>query len=80
VFEDGERVDKIVDISTPPIGYHDLGIDFSFGPYTMSSFKMNISLLFDNVLNNRYRNYQNRLRFYSDEVGRNIMLQIKIQH
>lgn len=80
VFEGGKRVDKIVDISTPPIGYHDLGVNFKFGPYKMKSYKMNVSLIFDNVLNNRYRNYLNRLRFYSDEVGRNVMLQIKIQH
>ena len=80
VFENGERVDKIVDVSTPPNGYHDLGVNFSFGPYKMSSFKMNVSLVIDNVLNNKYRNYLNRLRFYSDELGRNVMLQIKIQH
>jgi len=80
VFENSERVDKIVDVSTPPNGYHDLGVNFSFGPYKMRSLKMNVSLVIDNVLNNKYRNYLNRLRFYSDELGRNIMLQIKIQH
>ena len=80
IFENGQRVDKIVDVSTPPKGYNNLGVNFSFGPYKMSSFKMNVSLAFDNVLNNKYRNYLNRLRFYSDELGRNVLLQIKINH
>lgn len=80
IFENGSRVDKIVDISTPPPGYHDLGLDLNWGPYNLSNMKLNISLSFDNILNTSYRDYLNRLRFYADEMGRNIMLQIKIQH
>jgi iron complex outermembrane receptor protein len=80
VFEDGKKVDKIVDISTPPSGYHNLGIDLNWGSYALFSSKVDIALTFDNILNTRYRDYLNRLRFYSHEVGRNIMLQVKITH
>lgn len=80
VFEDGKKIDKIVDISTPPGGYHHLGVDLNWGTYALFSSKVNVSLTFDNILNTRYRDYLNRLRFYSDEVGRNVMLQIKITH
>lgn len=62
------------------LGYHDLGLDLNWGPYNLSNMKLNISLSFDNILNTSYRDYLNRLRFYADEMGRNIMLQIKIQH
>ena len=80
VIENGKRVTKLVDISTPPKGYHLLGLEFHWGPYTFFSDKINVSLIFDNLLDASYRNYLNRLRFYGDEMGRNIMLQIKISH
>ena len=78
--EYGIRVDKIVDISTPPNGYHLLGMEFHWGAYPFFSDKISISLIFDNLLDKSYRNYLNRLRFYADEMGRNVMLQIKINH
>lgn len=79
-LENGKKVDKVVDISTPPDGYMDLGLDLNWGPYQLFSININISLSFDNILNTRYRNYLNRLRFYSDDKGRNVMLQLKIKH
>lgn len=80
VIEDGKIVTKTVDISTPPNGYHDLGLELNWGPYPLRSSNVSISLSFDNVLDASYRNYLNRLRFYSDEIGRNISLQIKLYH
>ena len=79
-IEYGKRVDKIVDISVPPNGYHLLGMEFHWGAYPFLSDKISISLIFDNLLDTSYRNYLNRLRFYADEMGRNVMLQIKIHH
>ncbi|OUW34558.1 MAG: hypothetical protein CBD39_03635 [Flavobacteriaceae bacterium TMED179] len=80
VVENGNRVTKLVDISSPPKGYNLLGLEFHFGPYPLFSNKISLSLIFENLLNTSYRDYLNRLRFYADEMGRNIMLQIKIQH
>ena len=80
IIENGSKVEKLVDISTPPNGYHDLGIDLNWGPYKLFSNKISFSLTFDNILNANYRNYLNRMRFYNDELGRNIMIQIKINH
>ncbi len=31
-----------------------------------------------NIFNARYRDYQNRFRYFTDEVGRNILLRAKI--
>ncbi len=80
VIENGEKVYKQVDISTPPDGYHNLGLDLNWGPYTINESNINIALSFENLLDISYRDYMNRLRFYADEVGRNVMLQIKISH
>ena len=80
VVENGQIVTKTVDISTPPNGYHDLGLELNWGPYPLRSSKVSVSLILDNVLDASYRNYLNRLRFYSDEIGRNISLQIKLYH
>ena len=80
VIENGNRVTKLVDISSPPKGYNITGLEFNLGPYPLFSNKISLSLIFDNILDTSFRNYLNRLRFYADEMGRNIMLQIKIQH
>ena len=78
--EHGKRVDKLVDISSPPNAYHLFSMEFHWGPYPFFSDKISVSLIFDNIFNASYRNYLNRLRFYADEMGRNMMLQIKIRH
>ena len=78
--EHGKRVDKLVDISSPPNAYHLFSMKFHWGPYPFFSDKISVSLIFDNIFNASYRNYLNRLRFYADEMGRNMMLQIKIRH
>ena len=80
VIENGQIVTKMVDISTPPNGYHDLGLELNWGPYHLRSSTISMSLIFDNLIDASYRNYLNRLRFYSDEIGRNISLQIKIKY
>lgn len=67
---------QTVDISTPPPSYH------------LLNFKANVSLLrgldigvyVNNMLNTSYRNYLNRLRYYADDVGRNITLQLKYNY
>jgi iron complex outermembrane receptor protein len=80
VIENGKKIDKIVDISTPPDGYNLFNLNFNWGPYNLVSSNIYFSLSIDNVMNKAYRNYLNRLRFYSDEVGRNILFQIKIKY
>ena len=80
VIESGKKIDKIVDISTPPDGYNLFNLNFNWGPYKFVSSNIYFGLSIDNVMNKAYRNYLNRLRFYSDEVGRNVLFQIKIKH
>ncbi|WP_340169172.1 TonB-dependent receptor [Lacinutrix sp.] len=68
-----------VDLSPPP-AYHLMHIQ---GELTLPVFKqsnLNIRLSVDNVFNTKYRNYLNRLRFFADEMGRNIKLQLQLNY
>ena len=80
IVEDGQYVTKTVDISTPPPAYHLVGANVKWGPYDFLSSKVNISLSIDNLFDSSYRNYLNRLRYYADEQGRNVLLQIKFSY
>lgn len=73
-----ERI--LLDISTPPPAYHLLHF------YTEATFplsyktKLNIGFGVHNIFDTSYRNYLNRLRFFADEIGRNITLQVKLNY
>lgn len=79
VPQDGELVPVLVDVSTPPAGYHLLhfnsGADFTIGK-TLAS----VSFSVNNIFNTSYRDYLNRQRLYTDDIGRNFMLQIKFNY
>jgi len=77
VTHHGVIVPELVDISTPPAGYHLL--HFNSG-ITFSTFKngcATIGLAIYNILNTPYRDYLNRQRSYTDDLGRNMQLQVK---
>lgn len=61
-----------VDLSTPPPAYHlfNVGIDYSLSRKVSMTFKV------DNLFNTEYRDYLNRLRFFSPELGRNFILNL----
>ena len=80
IVENGQYITKTIDISSPPPSYGLVGADLRWGPYKFLSSKVNISLSIDNLLNSSYRNYLNRLRYYADEQGRNVLLQIKFNY
>lgn len=75
----GEYVATLVDISTPPAGYQLLhfstGTQFNLG---RNSLAVNLSV--NNIFNTTYRDYLNRQRLYTDEVGRNVQLQLKFNY
>ncbi|MGB1517137.1 MAG: TonB-dependent receptor, partial [Flavobacteriaceae bacterium] len=80
IVEDGQYITKTIDISTPPPSYNLIGADLRWGPYTFMSSKVSVSLSIDNMFDVSYRNYLNRLRYYADEQGRNVLLQIKFNY
>ena len=69
-----------VDVSTPPDAYHlldfDSSMDFKLSPESVLTLGVGVK----NLLNTSYRNYLNRLRLYADDLGRNFLLNLKINY
>ncbi len=69
-----------IDISSPPPAYHVLHFyseaTFGLGKHT----HLNVGLGVNNIFNTSYRNYLNRLRFFADDLGRNITLQLTLNY
>lgn len=40
--------------------------------------RLDLRLAAENLLNERYRDYTNRLRYYADEIGRNFIISLKV--
>ena len=69
-----------VDISTPPDSYHLLNLNASVDFKTSKKSSLTVGLGINNILNSSYRNYLNLLRFYSDDMGRNFLLNLKFNY
>ena len=74
------QTNEFVDISTPPEAYHLLNFNSSIDFKIKNNSNLKLGLKVTNLLDTTYRNYLNRLRFFADEVGRNISLNIKINY
>ena len=70
---------ELVDISTPPSGYHLMNFSSGFD-FNLSKTKIAVQFSINNMLNTSYRDYLNRLRFFSDDLGRNFKIQLKINY
>ena len=74
----GEYVE--VDISSPPDAFQLVHL---YGDMTfILNQKSNLNLMIGitNLFNTNYREYLNRLRYYADDTGRNITIQIKFNY
>ncbi|WP_224491086.1 TonB-dependent receptor [Robertkochia flava] len=80
IIENGIPVTRTVDLSTPPPAYHLLGMNTSMVFGLGKGNELQVALLANNILNTSYRDYLNRQRFYADDLGRNLQLQIKINY
>ena len=80
IIENGELVTATVDLSTPPPAYHLLGMNASMVFGLGKSNTLQVTLIGNNLLNTAYRDYLNRQRFYADDLGRNIQLQLKFNY
>ena len=74
----GETV--LIDISTPPPTYHLLHLNSDITFALTDKTNLNVGLSVQNLLNTSYRNYLNRLRYFADDLGRNIVLQLKLNY
>jgi iron complex outermembrane receptor protein len=80
IIVDQELKEVEVDISTPPKGYQLLHFysEMKFNTFKKASTTLAFSV--QNIFNTAYRDYLNRQRFFADEMGRNLQLQLKINY
>jgi iron complex outermembrane receptor protein len=70
----------LIDISTPPPAYHLLHF-YSEATFPLSEkTSLNVAFAINNLFDTSYRNYLNRLRFFADDLGRNITLQVQLNY
>ncbi|GGD91748.1 membrane protein [Maribacter cobaltidurans] len=76
VFSPEQQQDILLDINTPPGAYHLLALntEASFSLKNKNDFTVGLSV--SNLLNTSYRDYLNRLRYFVDDMGRNINLRL----
>ncbi len=71
------RVEPNSDYVAPPKGYVLVNTQITY-EFKLREQRVDLSLEFNNMFNQSYRDYLNRFRYYSDEIGRNIGLKIKV--
>ena len=76
--EQGQKV--LLDINTPPSAYHLIGIDGSIKLPLNTKNVLSIGLTVNNILNRSFRDYLNRLRYYADDLGRNLSIRLKLNY
>ncbi len=81
VFSPVQNQEVLLAINTAPDGYHVLNstMDIEF-PLFQKKSMAGVGLSFNNILNQRYRDYLNRQRYFADDLGRNILLRLRISY
>ena len=67
---------SIDDLQSPPSGYGLVGVTMG-GNLKIGKQIIETTLKIDNVLNQSYRDYLDRMRYFADAPGRNISLKLK---
>ena len=80
VFIPTEDIYATLDTSTPPGAYHLLNFASSIGFKSENGGNYKINLRIENLLNHHYKNYLNRLRYFTHEMGRNILLSVSYNY
>ena len=72
------RVPSMSDYIGPPNAYMLFGL-FALAKVKTNFGELGINFEINNLFNQRYRNYLNRYRYYSDELGRNTILRLSLK-
>jgi len=70
-----KRYEPGSDYAPPPSAYHLLGIGAGTS-MQIGRQQLKVFVNIDNLLNQSYRDYMNRYRYYTDDMGRNIQLRL----
>jgi iron complex outermembrane receptor protein len=76
VFSPQEQQEVVLDLNTSPEAYHILSLDAQAHFAIMKTNDFTIGLRATNLLDTAYRDYLNRLRYFADDLGRNISLRL----
>lgn len=80
VFSPTEQENVELKINTPPGAYHLLGLRAGMEFNLSETLALSTGLKVENLLNTSYREYLNRNRYFADDLGRNIILQLKLSY
>ena len=80
LIQEGQIVSQPIDISTPPPGFQRLDIYLSINLKTNKNTKSQIRMIVQNLTNTEFRDYLNRMRFYSADLGRNLQIQLNFKY
>jgi iron complex outermembrane receptor protein len=80
IIKDNEFESVLVDISTPPPGYHLLHFYSEMKFNTFKKTDTTVAFSVQNIFNVSYRDYLNRQRFFADEIGRSFQIQLKFNY
>lgn len=80
VFSPQANENVLLEINTPPDAYHLLNADASMTFLLGKKCNMTVGLTVNNLLNENYRDYLNRLRYFADDLGRNFLLKLKFNY
>ncbi len=73
-----QQYPEIENVPAPPTSYQTLFVSIGAST-TLFKRGLDISLSAENILNNTYRSYLNRQRYFADELGFNFLIKIKYQ-
>lgn len=80
IIVDNTLTPVLVDISTPPPAYHLLHFYSEMQFTTFKKMTTTVAFSVQNILNESYRDYLNKQRFFADEVGRSFQFQLKFNY
>ncbi|MEX0312762.1 MAG: TonB-dependent receptor [Allomuricauda sp.] len=80
VFSPEQQQEVSLEINTPPDAYHLLGLTSKMEFPFENGTKLTTSLVVNNLLDTDYRDYLNRQRFFADDLGRNLIIQLKFNY
>ena len=80
VFIPTEDTYATLDTSTPPGAYHLFNFASSIGFKAENGGNYKVNLRIENLLNKLYKNYLNRLRYFTHEMGRNILISVSYNY
>jgi iron complex outermembrane receptor protein len=80
IIVDNTLTPVLVDISTPPPAYNLLHFYSEMKFDIFKKMTTTVAFSVQNILNESYRDYLNRQRFFADEVGRSFQIQLKFNY